>query len=167
MTVRRRSQYTTGPASDRAVNIAASQGLALPPRPERDVPRLPREMVSLADVVLMELFNDLTGWSDYLDLQLSLAQVDEEHARSDVARHEALNKYDFRKVDAKEQAFGDQGYLALKHELEEAYGYRKVIEALYNRVDRNASAVSRELTRRLGRHDKEKRRERWSSRGSG
>jgi len=74
--------------------------------------------------------------------------------------------HDRAKVDAKELAYHDDQYLALKAELAEHYGYRKVIEALYNRVDRNASAVSRELTRRLGRHDKVERQKRWSARGS-
>lgn len=98
-------------------------------------------------------------------MQLSLAQVDEEHAKSGLSRIEARKGYDFRKVDAKQAAYGDEDYVATRDRLETAYGYRKVIEALYNRVDRNSSAVSRELTRRLGRHEKETRRDKWSSRG--
>jgi hypothetical protein len=53
-----------------------------------------------------------------------------------------------------------EDFQAAQDAKQEAYAYRKLIEALYNAVDRDAFLVSRELTRRIGREQKDRRRER-------
>ena len=49
---------------------------------------------------------------------------------------------------ARAQVAADPRIVALKDVVEEAYAYRKLVESLAANVERDASLVSRELTRR-------------------
>jgi len=54
-------------------------------------------------------------------------------------------------------AFEDPDFIKAKEEQIAAYAYRKSVEAVYNGVERDHTQVSRELTRRLSRGDRERR----------
>lgn len=108
----------------------------------------------------MMLFSDTGRWQRYLTLQLAAAEVDESRAEKDLTRIEALNGYDFRKVDAKKAAYADDSYIRAKDTQIQAYGYRKVLAALVANVDRDSFQLSREISRRSARADRDRRQER-------
>jgi len=131
--------------------------------PSDEPPDVPRDVTELRDRELMNLYQEIQRWVKYLALQLAAAEVDESYAERAVTRTEALKGYDFRKVDAKTRANEDPEYLDVKNAQLSAYGYRKMIAALYANVDRDSFQLSRELTRRSARSDRDHRGERHSS----
>lgn len=64
---------------------------------------------------------------------------------------------------AKARAYKDPEFLAATEEMNRAYSYRKIIEAIYNNTERKSILLSRELTRRIGRNDREGRAQKWQS----
>ena len=65
----------------------------------------------------------------------------------------------------KASALADDGLVAAKEAEQEAYAYRKLVEALYSAVDGKSFVVSRELTRRIGRNDRDRRQEKYGDKG--
>jgi len=140
-----------GDAARRAASTLEEQGILVgrwARQPLDDPPDVPRDLTELRDRELMELYQRVNNWVKYLGLQLSTAQVDERHDAAVVVRIEALKGYDFRRIDAKTQAHSDPQYVAAKDKAEAAHGYRKLVEALYNNVDKDSFTLSREITRR-------------------
>jgi hypothetical protein len=149
-----------------AARQLAGQGISMDRwarHPGDDPPDVPRDLTEEPDRALMNLFQAIQRWVKYLALQLAAAEVDESCTERALTRIEALKGYDFRKVDAKTRAYTDQEYLTAKDDQEAAYGYRKMIAALYANVDRDSFHLSRELTRRSARADRDHRAERHSS----
>jgi hypothetical protein len=63
----------------------------------------------------------------------------------------------------KAAAASDEEVLEADAEYRKNYAVRKLTEAIYSGADRKAAVVSRELTRRIGRSDRESRVTRWSA----
>jgi hypothetical protein len=63
----------------------------------------------------------------------------------------------------KAAAASDEEVLDADAEYRKNYAVRKLTEAIYSGADRKAAVVSRELTRRIGRSDRESRVTRWSA----
>ena len=140
-----------GDAAQRAASMLAEQGILMSRwarQPLEDPPDVPRDLTEQRDSELMTLFRRVNDWVKYLGLQLSAAQVDERHDAAQVVRIEALEGYDFRRIDAKTRAYNDQKYLAAKDKAEGSHGYRKMVEALHGNVETDAFYLSREITRR-------------------
>lgn len=156
--------------SARAKAALVKQGLHLPPRPEYDVPSLPEGLPDLDDTTLMDLFVKLTHWSNHLAGQLAEAEIDERTAEHvlDVAEASAMVlKWGDRKSRedtitlAKAQAKDDDKVQTAKDELHVVYARRKLLNVMFTSAEKDAAVVSRELTRRVGRNDREQREARW------
>lgn len=142
-----------GPVSASAVDQLASQGLAMYPKPNLEIPVLPADLTSVDDEDLMVLYSLLTSWSDFVSTQVSCAQVDERAVEKKLAHSENLlmiaagDKGD-RVTYARAQVAADPTIIALKQEVEDVHAYRKLVEVLAANIERDAALVSRELTRR-------------------
>ena len=95
-------------------------------------------------------------------MQVALAVVEERYADRGMIKITALKGYDFRKVDSKERAYSDAEYVQAEKDQADAYSYRKLIEALYENVDRDSFIVSREITRRGNISGRDRRADRYS-----
>jgi hypothetical protein len=130
-------------------------------QPVVELPDVPRNITEIPDPDLMELFRKLNHWGKYLGLQLAAAQVDERWADWTVEKIQAFaqiaNKTEKNVTVMKALAFEDPDFIKAKEEQIAAYAYRKSVEAVYNGVERDHTQVSRELTRRLSRGDRERR----------
>lgn len=143
-------------ASETAAATLKGQGFRVATKPLVDkIPSLPRDITSLVDESLMELFVNITSWVDYLSVQVSLAQIDERAAQRalDLAEATAMadgwsGGRDARVALAKAKLATDPKVVALSEDLDDKHAYRKLIETLANNLDRDAAVVSRELTRR-------------------
>lgn len=182
MRVRRVSEnltYKTGVASLKAKQEAAKQSIYLPPKPDES-PTLPEDLTELSDAELMKLFSKWTQWQNYMSAQLALAEVDEQYAKSCVAKYEALSLISERaslhsnsEVKAAEKAnattylkalaYTDSAFTEAKDEVNVTYAYRKLIEIKHTESDKNTALISRELTRRVGRNDREGRNAKWNT----
>lgn len=150
-------QLRKNTSSEEALGLVEAQGLAFPAyQPNAaDIPGLPPDVTTLSDVQLMELFTQLTGWSDYVGTQHAMAVIDERDTerRLEVSEANAVTlnwggTSGDRVAIAKAKIALDPDVQTLKKELQERYAYRKLIETLLTNLERDAALVSRELTRR-------------------
>lgn len=146
-----------GKASSEAIEDLLNQGFVIAPA-QGDYPLMPRDLTELGGEQLSNLFSHVTAWTNYVATQLSAAQIDERaaeksfdmaYAKQMVLRKGTADKGD--KVTAmKAEVNSDPKIVALSEDLDKAYAYRKMIEAMYNNLERDAALISREITRRTG-----------------
>ena len=125
-------------------------------KPEDDQVQLPPDITDISSEELGELFTRLTAWTDYINSQLTMAQLEE---------RAALKKKDFlentmlvrrmgaqvkgeRVTTVKAEIAVHQDIIDLDNDYEEKYAYRKLVEMLLTNHERDLSLVSREITRR-------------------
>ena len=125
-------------------------------KPSDEQVKLPEDITSIGSEELGELFTKLTSWTDYINSQLTFAQLEE---RNLLKRKERLeNTLLVRRMGAqvkgervtliKAQISIDQDIVDLDTEYEEKYTYRKLVEMLLTNHERDLALVSREITRR-------------------
>lgn len=145
-----------GTLAGHALAALKAQGIDIPVKPTYEIPRLPVELTDLGDEALMELYSKLTAYADFIAVQVSCAIIDERQFEKKVqgAEQASLNSYssggkgETRVTYARAQTALDPEIIALKADLDIAYAYRKLIEAMAGNVERDTFLVSRELTRR-------------------
>jgi hypothetical protein len=146
------SDYRFGDSSVRAVRKMNLQGLELPEKPKYSMPKIPSDISSEASENLIDLMAEISSWIDYAEVQLASAQIDEEYEKQQLAEYAAtvqLEHQEETKVTVmKAKMFEDAEYLAQRDKAHMAYAYRKMIETMYNRLERAKFIVSREITRR-------------------
>lgn len=125
-------------------------------KPSDEQVHLPSDITTIDSEELGELFTRLTAWTDYINSQLTMAQLEE---------RAALKKKDFNENTMLIKRMGAQvkgeritavkaeisihpDIVALDNDYEEKYAYRKLVEMLLTNHERDLSLVSREITRR-------------------
>lgn len=125
-------------------------------KPEGEQVRLPGDITVISSEELGKLFTELTSWTDYINSQLTVAQLDE---------RAALKKKDFVENTTLIKRMGSQAkgervtaikaeisiqpeIVQLDNDYEEKYAYRKLVEMLLTNHERDLQLVSREITRR-------------------
>lgn len=108
---------------------------------------------------------ELTQWNEYIGVELAATEIDERYAGIVVEKLKAISnikhKGEKTATAAKAMVFEDPEFEEAQDRLDEAYAKRKLIAMLYNNAEKAANLVSRELTRRTGRSDRENRGNRW------
>jgi hypothetical protein len=130
-------------------------GFSLTPKPEVDIPMLPRDITELDDEGLMDLFVQFTQWNDHLAGAQAIAIINEREAQRNLENAEAkamLKHWTGAKGDRvaliKAQIADSSDIQELQHEADVKYAFRKLIETRTLNVERDSQLVSRELTRR-------------------
>lgn len=129
----------------------------LPERPGSDMPTLPLELDDLTDASLMSVYSETVAWVNYAKAELAKAEILEEGALSALRQTEAeallaqwdsVNKGD-RVTMAK--ARRDIDPLVVEHHQRhlQSRAYRKMVNTVFDRGERNAHVLSRELSRRI------------------
>jgi len=139
-------------------NVLASLnelGFTLNPKPELDIPYLPRDITELDDEGLMDLFVQYTQWNDHLAGAFAIAVINEREAESVLKNAEAvalLGSWTGSKGDTvtliKAQIQASEKIQNLIYDYDTKYAFRKLLETKTQNVERDCSVVSRELTRR-------------------
>jgi hypothetical protein len=159
-----KSQYHLGEAID-AVEVLEKQGVYLPPKPQFVNPALPEDVTDLSDSELMMMFKKVNDWAEYQGVQLAAAAVSEKFADDDLSKYRALsamaNKDEKTVTAAKAKAYVEDEFQTVFNRQHEAYSYRKIMESIYDNTERRSAFLSREITRRIGRNDREGRGQRW------
>ena len=140
----------------RDVLAAVSElGFSLTPKPEEEIPSLPRDITELDDDGLMDLFVHFTQWNDHLAGAQAIATINEREAQRALDNAEAsamLKNWTGAKGDRialiKAQIASTKEIQELQHDLDVKYAFRKLIETRTLNVERDSQLVSRELTRR-------------------
>lgn len=125
-------------------------------RPEEEQVTLPTDITNVSSEELGLLFTRLTSWTDYINSQVALAQLEERAALKKkeylentmlVKRMGAQVKGE-RVTTVKAEISIDQEVTTLDNDYEEKYAYRKLVEMLLTNHERDLQLVSREITRR-------------------
>jgi hypothetical protein len=115
----------------------------------------------------MTLFTRTTAWVEYTGSRLAAAEVDEKSTVDTLERHKALsavrNASEKTVTAARARAYEDPEYLEAQEAKTRAYAYRKLLQAVHDSAERKNTLLSRELTRRVGRGDREARAGRMSA----
>ena len=136
--------------------------------PRYDVPEIPDDVTIISDERLMQIFFRFVAWQNFAATEFAAAEVEEERADRNVkfleAQHMVLNWQ-----SAKDKVTVARAQMAMDPEIEKAkqqqmtaYANRKMRQVVYENCVASAAAVSRELTRRLGREAVERRMARWA-----
>lgn len=143
--------------------------LQLPRRPrDYDLPKLPNRLTDMGDEELMELFVHFVRYQDYLAGQLALVEIDEHTAENILevvkAKHLIVGwtgESNSRVAVAKAQATLDPAVIEAQEVFETSKAKRKLFNVMVESLARDASVISREVTRRVGSHDQGGRVDRW------
>jgi hypothetical protein len=117
----------------------------------------------------MTLFMQFTAWTNYAAMALAEAEVEEAQAESRMGFEEAQSmvalwtgdKTDRVTIARAQRNLNPKVQRAVQ-ELLTAKATRKMTAVMFTNCERCAQLVSRELSRRIGRNDGERRAMRWS-----
>lgn len=149
---------------DKAVIAAktklAEAELSLPEQPQYKIPPLPHRLTDLGDGELMNLFVQFTRYTDFLGGQFALAEISEAEAEAGMEITKAKGQIlawsgaaGEKVTIAQAEAKTSEVYIEAQEIHQQRKAYRKLIGVLYGNAERDASVVSRELTRRIGRSE--------------
>lgn len=125
-------------------------------KPAGEQVQLPSDITSIDSEELGELFTRLTAWTDYINSQLTMAQLEERAAlkRKEFTENTMLVKRmgsqakGERVTTVKAEIAINEDIVKLDNDYEEKYAYRKLVEMLLTNHERDLALVSREITRR-------------------
>ena len=141
----------------------------LPDKPVTEIPVVPNLLDELSDSDLMSLYNQFMSWVSYAKSDYVQAEIAEERAANDLRLTESMVL--ISQWGTKEK--GDTVTLAKAHrdinpeviEAQNVYSecraYRKLVESVFERCERGAQVLSRELSRRIGLAPQERRQARY------
>lgn len=151
-------------------------GIEFGPQPDGGSPVLPHDPTALDDSQLMVMFTNFMAWVDFSATQLGFAEVDERmfdamlEKRRDLLllrampSSEALRKREDTMTRVKAEVDTHAELVELQQQHAEAYARKKLLTTTYERYDRDAFVLSREITRRGGGQDPKLRRaSRWTT----
>jgi hypothetical protein len=137
----------------------------LPERPLTEIPTIPENLDELSDNRLMSLYNEFMSWVSYAKADYVQAEIEEDRAAHNLKITEAKTMIDQwsekTKGDtvtlAKARRDTDPAVVSCQEEYLRARAYRKLVESVFERCERGAQVLSRELSRRIGLAPKEMR----------
>jgi hypothetical protein len=144
---------------------------SLPERPQGNVPEIPSFLDELPDNQLMEFYTLFMAWVSFAKADMVLAEIDEERAANDLKLTEAKTLIgqwsDKEKGDtvtlAKARRDTTQEVVDAQALYSERRAYRKLVESVFERCERGAQVISRELSRRISLAPQERRQGRYTA----
>lgn len=138
---------------------------SLPDRPQDEIPQLPDYLDEMSDAKLMGLYNKFMAWVIYAKAELVKAEIAEDRTANNLKIVEAetmINQWGAgAKGDtvtlAKARRDVDPNVVQAQEEHLNARAYRKLVDSVFDRCERGAQVLSRELSRRIGLAPKEAR----------
>ena len=136
---------------------------SLPDRPTSEIPEIPESLDELSDSGLMRLYNQYMAWVSYAKAELVKAEIAEDRsahllkvteAKSIVGQWSDKTKGDTVTL-AKARRDLDPQVLEAQDAHLEKRAYRKLVESVFDRCEKGAQVLSRELSRRIGLAPKE------------
>lgn len=141
-----------GDASSRSARWVRTQGFTLAKEPDDDIPSLPADITETLDPELMSLFDRVRAWIDYVEVAKVAADIDYEQSKLELDRIQAQeqirHKAEKSVSTAKAMAYENQEFTDKQDEVNLNFGRAKMIETVYNSLDRKRFIISREITRR-------------------
>ncbi len=125
-------------------------------KPSDEQVTLPADITLVSSEELGLLFTKLTSWTDYINSQLTMAQLEERAAQKKLdflentmlVRRMGAQVKGERVTAVKAEIAVSPEVVELDNDYEEKYAYRKLVEMLLTNHERDLQLVSREITRR-------------------
>ena len=144
---------------------------SLPERPEGSVPEIPLFLDELPDNKLMETYTMFMSWVSFAKADMVVAEIEEERAANDLKLLEAktlISQWsDKEKGDtvtlAKARRDTEPTVVEAQQLYSEKRAYRKLVESVFERCERGAQVISRELSRRISLSPQERRQGRYTA----
>lgn len=141
------------------------------PKPEGTFPELPSFLDELPDPELMELYTQFINWGSFAKSELVQAEIIEERTANQQKVSEAITLIEQwgegAKGDtvtlAKARRDTDPAVIQAINDYTEARAVRKMTEAVFERCERGAQVISRELSRRISMAPNERRQGRYTA----
>ena len=115
----------------------------------------------------MELYVDFVNWAGYAGYLVATAAIDERKAERTLQRvsdrYSIIHKTQKTVAATKAMVQQEPEYQDAEDIVDEAYAYGKLIGSQYTHLEKCASTVSRELSRRLARNDSERRMDKYTT----
>ena len=142
-----------------------------PDRPRLNIPNLPENLDELTDSNLMNMYTEFMSWVSYTKSELVKTEIEEDRKAHllKVTEARAIIDQTVEKVKgdtvtlAKARRDIDPFVLNAQDEYLAARALRKLTEAVFDRCERGAQVLSRELSRRIGLAPKEYKQARYSA----
>lgn len=113
----------------------------------------------------MQLFSEYVQWQNFAATEFALAEVQEERAEAHVRRIEAegfvLASPGSKVTDTRAQINTTKEMTEARDRVLDAYATRKLTGVMHANCERTAALLSRELSRRIGGADAQRRQMRW------
>lgn len=142
---------------------------SLPEKPEDEIPPIPNYLDGLSDASLMELYGQYMAWMSYAKAELVQAEIEEERIANNLKVTEAevlIQQWGSAKGDtvtlAKARRDTDPNVISDQNKHLEARAYRKLVDSVFERCERGAQLLSRELSRRISIAPQERRQPRFN-----
>lgn len=143
----------------------------LPDKPGSDFPELPLFLDEMPDSSLMELYSRFMAWGSYAKAELVQAEIAEERAANYCKLTEAetlIGQWgEGTKGDtvtlAKARRDVDPKVVEQQESHLEARAYRKLVDSVFERCERGAQVLSRELSRRIAMAPQERKQQYYSA----
>jgi len=140
-------------------------------KPHGDFPELPSFLDELPDPELMELYTKFISWGSYAKSELVQAEIVEERSANNQKFAESTTLIsqwgEGAKGDtvtlAKARRDVDPEVMKATDEYLEARALRKLTEAVFERCERGAQVISRELSRRISMAPNDRRQGRFTA----
>lgn len=140
-------------------------------QPAGDFPELPIYLDELVDSELMELYTKFVSWGSYAKSELVLAEIAEERAATSQKFSEATTLIsqwgEGAKGDtvtlAKARRDVDPQVIEETDKYLQARAFRKLTESVFERCERGAQVISRELSRRISMAPQERRQGKYTA----
>lgn len=145
---------------------------SFPKKPAPELPDLPSNLDDLPDSDFMGVYSEFIAWVSYTKSELVKAEIEEDRAESAKRFVEAEVLIEQWGADAKSsdrvtvaKARRDVDFRVVKCQDKylQARAYRKLVEAVFDRCDRAAQLLSRELTRRTSTSPRDSRAARYNT----
>ena len=144
---------------------------SLPDRPEGHIPEIPHFLDELPDNKLMEFYTLFMAWVSFAKADMVLAEIEEERAANDLKITDAetlISQWsDKEKGDtvtlAKARRDTKKEVVEAQRLYSEKRAYRKLVESVFERCERGAQVISRELSRRISLAPQERRQGRYTA----
>lgn len=133
------------------------------------MPEIPEELDNLSDSDLMEHYSEFMAWLSYAKSELVISEIEEERCANNCHLTEArtlITQWAGAKGDtvtlAKARRDVEDDVVDSQEKHLNSRAYRKLVESVFERCERGAQVLSRELSRRISMAPNERRLARYT-----
>jgi hypothetical protein len=144
---------------------------SFPNKPSGALPELPQYLDDLSDEDMMALYTEFIAWVSFAKSDLVQAEIAEDKESSNCRLIEAkvlIEQWGTevkgdRVTIAKARRDTDSRVVDQQFAYQQARAYRKLVESVFDRCERGAQLLSRELSRRISSHPRDNRAARYTT----